>query len=142
MSISRLQSMTVKESELFGCIARENAINSVANRWHSRRASNSNDRGIAIDRIGVENRFWRLGGKFVRAPKIAVRQFRSANVEQTQCKFRSLLSISIDRGIDIDRISVETSILAPTCMEKKRGAPSKVCSGPEDHGALISFRKR
>ena len=52
--------MTVKESELFGCIARENAIDSVANRWHSRRASTSIDRGIATDRIGVENRFWRL----------------------------------------------------------------------------------
>ena len=117
MSISRLQSMTVKESELFGCIARENAIDSVANRWHSRRASTSNDRGIAIDRIGVEKRFWRRRGisgerhqKFVRAPKIAVRQFLSACVEQTQCMSRSFLSTSIDGGIDIDRIGIERSI--------------------------------
>ena len=48
--------------------------------------------------------------KIVWAAMIAMRRFPHAYAEQTLRKFRSLLTTSIDRGIDIDRIDVGKSI--------------------------------
>ena len=48
--------------------------------------------------------------KIVRGPKIAMRRFPSPDIEQTLCSYRSFLSASINRGIDIDRIDVEKPI--------------------------------
>ena len=45
--------------------------------------------------------------KIVRSPKIAMRRFYTADIEQSRSNFRSFLSSSIDRIIDMDRIGVE-----------------------------------
>ena len=80
------------------------------------RAPRSIEASTSIE-SALKHRFRRLVGipderhrKFVRGPKIGMRRFPLAYSEQTQCKFRSFLSTSSDRGIDIDRIGVETSI--------------------------------
>ena len=50
--------------------------------------------------------------KVVRAPKIAMRRFlnANANIEQTLVFFRSFLTTSFDRGIEIGGIDVENSM--------------------------------
>ena len=49
--------------------------------------------------------------KIVRAPKISMRRFYQANTMQTLRNLRPFFSTAIDRGVHIDRIGVEKSIL-------------------------------
>ena len=78
------------------------------------------DRGIGILRIDVENLFSMAKEKstarrqnFFGPRKNRDRRFpyyKHANIEQTLAFFRSSLTTSIDRGIEIDRIDFEKSI--------------------------------
>ena len=104
--------------------------------------STSIDRRIEIDRIDVEKsriqnteKSRARRRKIVRAPKIAMRRFYTADIEQSLSNFRSFLSTSIDRVIDIDRIGIEKSMLLG--KGESRGESAKNCSVPENRDASI-----
>ena len=115
-------------------------------------SSTAIDRGIGIDRFGVEKATFDFPeGNIGRASKkkkmFGPRKPRCVDfIRQTYSKrydffdrFRSFSSTAIDRGIGIGRFGVEKTTF-DFCREMY-GAPAKNCSGPENRDASILVGK-
>ena len=109
-------------------------------------SSTAIDRGIGIDRFGVEKTTFDFCTEMYGAPAKKMFGPRKPRcvvfMGQTYSKrydffdrFRSFSSTAIDRGIGIDRFGVE-KMRFDFCTEIY-GAPAKNCSGPENRNASI-----
>ena len=75
---------------------------------------------------------------FVRAPKIAMRQFPYANIEQTLVTFRSFYHLDRSRHRNRSNRCGKIDVVR---KGEINGAPAKLCSGPENRDASISLCK-